>query len=209
MRSAWRLAARLPLPAAPAAGTRGARAEEVAAYAQRVREVRQRYAAELASQPTRAQQAAARKAEHAQRSSQEWHAYLEKLQAALADPNSAIRRDRHPCRPVVQHTKSAEARERAAQSVSRVLAQQQLVRRKYVAVLGKEAGVEGAAPIITAESLDARIEHAVRHPTSYNMSGERMVERVLQVREALQAVKVPVDRTLFVCGAAQRDVKET
>jgi len=185
-------------PSSKKPGVTEARNEELKRYREEVARMRAEHSKSLV-QPSAIQVETERKMKLAHERESEWDHKLKKLSHALKNTNSVVYRDRHPCRPVFnQKEKTKEERVKASERMSRELAVIQRDKRRSVAMLAQQLFKRTLSlnGMINEANLDARIQHAILNPVSYNVEPQKLIDRMKERHRQFKAINVPVDRSI-------------
>ena len=189
-------------------GVRPERQYELEQYRRQLRETRIKYQAENAGRPSKATQEAMQRAIKSQRRQTRWSEYIADLKTLLANPESIIYRDRHPCRPIVDYSKTHAQRVEAQLNLAHALGRHQIARRKYLAVLRQE--IDSLGNCITRDNLDAKIDYALSNPVNFSVLPTELVERRDDIMRKLRLIKVPMDQGITICSLpAEEDLLDT
>lgn len=169
------------------------RNNELIQYQKNLKDQRQVYRQELATKyPTKAAIKAEQRQTRAEARNSRWSEYLGKVKRAYADPDSPIYSNRHPCRPIVHHSKSITERQDNCRRLADSRKQVQVMRRKYLCHLSQVV----AGEFITKENLVAKIQHALNNPVSYNTIAEEIVQREKNLKLSLRQYHVEADKAV-------------
>lgn len=177
-------------------GVNATRNAELLQYQESLRKCRERYRAECASQPTRAERESAARTARATERNARWSTYLDGIKTQLSQPSSTLLRDRPLCRPIIRVSKSAEYRERAKGNLSGMLIEGAIKKRRHLAMLHRQ--LDGS--VITMENLDGKIREALERPVNYNVSPITMIGEARKLEREMARIKVPSPSQLYSVG---------
>lgn len=177
---------------------------EIEEYQARIRRMRLKFKEEFKMLPTKSQQEEIERKRKAEKRTREWTKFIQGIKTQLKNPHSELLRDRHPCRPVVNHNKSPEQRMIGQKNLSKALTCHQIMKRRCLTLLSTQLsqtslGTVGDA-FITHENLDSRIQKAILNPVNYNVRPEALVEEELKLRNSLAALRVRKDPHVYAVG---------
>ncbi len=184
-------------------GVTNSRNVELLNYQKKLKLMRQSYQQQFSMLPTKLQQAEQLRQESQQRRLEKWQDYLQRIKGQLDNPKAEINKDRHSCRPVIEHIKADEDRQINRSNMSRALGKYQIVRRKCLIVLDSQL-----RDIITKGNLDSRIQKAIANPVNFNISTTRLVDEELSLRQQLKSIKINRDKILYQCSHLPNQSRE-
>lgn len=162
-----------PVPGSRALkGVTSERNVELANYQQQLASVRAQYRRELAGQLSGKQMAKIQRKKKSAESEAQWKAHLEEIRQTLCDPKSVFYRDRHPCRPIVDHAKNDAERLERRSKFSGILLNHTRIRRAYVNVISE---CTNNSFLAVNEHAKVKIADATRQILQTNQSPEEMI----------------------------------
>jgi hypothetical protein len=170
-----------------------ARNAELIDYQKNVKTVRQQYQQERKGLPTKSEIEAIRKAKNRHESIARWDSRMAETKSKVEQivkesTGQNLTQKHHPCRPTILHTKTAEEREANGARLAEALRPAMIMRRKYLRLLA-----DSQPQWVTRENLMSKIEHAIAHPTNYDLFVDREVDVEMAVRAKLRETRVPDD----------------
>lgn len=171
-----------------------ARNAELIEYQKSIRTVRQQYQNERKGMPTKSEIEAIRKSKNRQESMAKWDARMAETklkveQIVEESTGQNLTQKHHPCRPTILHAKTAEERAANEARLADALRPALIMRRKYLRLLA-----DSQPQWVTRENLMSKIEHAIAHPTNYDLFVDREVDVELAVRTKLRETRIPDDK---------------